>query len=168
MVSQVHDPSQQEIESSFEYANLDCLVCIDWMGYRYGYVGVPPRSLLFARSVTDANLTHVDVPGGVSFVGSLENLGISKTWFFGFGCNGPQDAPDPTSKQARQAFALDEEFSMSFFLGRRVWRRSEVELQTRILAMAIDRQQLTSEPRRSITANTLPKPHQHLGIYTDG
>ena len=96
------------IEEIFDYFGYKCIVVLQRLGHRCGYVGVPSTHPLFGVDYMDTygKSNDIFVHGGLTYSGGEgyplkeENL-----WWFGFDCIHSGDAPDIES--AEQTFDLN-------------------------------------------------------------
>lgn len=101
------------VEKEYRWRGMKCKVVCQEFGYRCGYVGVRPNSVLFLRSVdgcdftsarpasdtVDAMVDGLNVHGGITYTGALEALTDDtpesfRWWFFGFDCHHAGDMVD--------------------------------------------------------------------------
>ena len=76
-----------EIEEDFEHCGYRCLVVVNRMCLRCGYVGVPDNHPDYKKSYTDVEERYF-VHGGLTFSDKIEFVGLEPDdlWYYGFDC----------------------------------------------------------------------------------
>ncbi len=76
-----------EIEEDFEHCGYRCLVVVNRMCIRCGYVGVPNSHPDYKKSYTEVEEKY-SVHGGLTFSDEIEYIGAlpDDLWYFGFDC----------------------------------------------------------------------------------
>ena len=94
------------VESEFTFKGLKCVVVMQDMGHRCGYVGVPKEHLLFGKKYDEWEVEGLDVHGGITYSDKDGEYPIpSDLWWFGFDCAHYGDAPD--YEAAKKLFSDD-------------------------------------------------------------
>lgn len=101
---------QYVVEKEFESNGLKCVVVMQLMGHRCGYVGIPKNHPLYRKDESSFRkiLGDEDCHGGITFTGGSKNSSYpiqSDLWWFGFDCDHACDSNDYES--AKQLFADD-------------------------------------------------------------
>lgn len=107
------------VESDFMYDGIRCVVVLQSVGHRCGYVGIPEGHPLYCLHYMDElidlgeagdPLTVLEkfvVHGGITYAGGESCYPIkSDLWWFGFDCSHYADLPDYES--AKKAFSDDD------------------------------------------------------------
>lgn len=85
------------MEKEFEHCGLKCMVVIQNMGHRCGYVGVDKTHPLYDADYTE--VADFEVHGGLTF---SNNIGSDNLWYFGYDCSHLDDACDIDAIQDTQ------------------------------------------------------------------
>lgn len=76
-----------QIEEDFEHCGYRCLVVVNRMCLRCGYIGVPDNHPDYKKSYMDVEERYF-VHGGLTFSDKIEKIGAEPDdlWYFGFDC----------------------------------------------------------------------------------
>ena len=104
---------QEWLDESTGYVNL----CVfTFLGHRCGYVGVDKSNPLWGKDYT--YLEDIEVYGGLTFSGQLDNLGQGDLWFFGFDCAHIGDSKDlETLERYIEEGKLERSYHSKFLKG---------------------------------------------------
>lgn len=84
------------VEADFIHCGLRCVVLLQNMGHRCGYVGVPKEHDLYCQYMDFDAVEMLDVHGGITY--ASDGLGTyhveSDLWWFGFDCAHYMDIND--------------------------------------------------------------------------
>ena len=85
------------VEKDFTHCGLRCVVVLQNLGHRCGYVGVPKEHDLYCQFYDDEEVECLSVHGGITYANGGEDSTYpveSDLWWFGFDCAHYMDACD--------------------------------------------------------------------------
>ena len=81
-----------KVESDFEHLGLRCVVVMQSLGHRCGYVGVPKGHDLYEQNYDNV---YFEVHGGLTYADNEKEYPVkSDLWWFGFDCAHYNDSYD--------------------------------------------------------------------------
>ena len=86
-------PNWPHMESFFHYKGYACVVLLQRMGHRCGYVGIPASKPHYGESYM--HLENIECHGGLTYSDTYMPADVPNgLWWIGFDCAHWQDAPD--------------------------------------------------------------------------
>ena len=83
------------VEEEFEYEDYKCVVILQRLGHRCGYVGIPPGHPAFGLDYRADLLANIWVHGSLTYSNEGDGYPIDGNyWWLGFDCAHYRDRPD--------------------------------------------------------------------------